>query len=147
MPAMTSTPFEEERSFTGLYATKRARLCLANNTTGLTVASTTAQWDAAELTGNGYARFEWTVPAGAYNATTLRFEAPAQLAQFQASAGGAGLTWNTAYLVFGTLSGGVTTWQTGVSYLVVESPNIVLSPGEPRGYNVQLLTDGLTVTS
>jgi hypothetical protein len=147
MPAMIQTPYQDGLTFTSQFAGKKARLCLALNTSGLTDAATTAQWDAVELSGNGYARYIWTVPAGAYNSTTLRFEAAAQLCQFQASSGGAGLTWNTAYLVFGTESGGVTTWQTGVSFILVESPNITLAPGEPRGYNVQILADGLTVTS
>lgn len=146
MPAMAMTPYEAERLFVAGYQGKRARLCLANNTTSLGQSSTTAQWDAAELSANGYARYEWTIPAGAYNATTERFEAPNVLASFQASSGGAGLSWNTAYLVLGTISSGVTTWNTGVSYLLVESPTVALSPGEPRGYNVLIFTDGFLVT-
>jgi len=144
---MLQTPYEAGRMFANDYAGKRVRLCLANNTSGLGMTSTTAQWDAAELSGNGYARYEWTVPSGAYNSTTERFEAPNVLATFQASGGGAGLSWNTAYLVIGTISGGVTTWGTGVSYILVESPTVALAPGEPRGYNVLLYTDGFTVTA
>jgi hypothetical protein len=34
-----------------------------------------------------------------------------------------------------------------VSYLLVESPTVALSPGEPRTYNVVLFTDGFVVTS
>lgn len=147
MPALTQTPFEAGRMFANDYAGKRARLCLANNTTSLGLASTTAQWDAAEISGNGYARVEWTIPSGSYNSTTERFEVAAQAAAFTASSGGSGLSWNTVYLVLGTISGGVTTWFTGVSYLLVESPTVALSPGEPRTYNVVLFTDGFVVTS
>lgn len=146
----TQTPYEDGRLWAANYSGKRASVRLALNTTGstaLTVNSTTAEWDAIELSGNGYARFEWTLPVGSFNTTTNRYEAPTQLCQFQASSGGTGLTWNTAYLVIGTISGSTTTWNTGVSFIRVENPNIVLYPGEPRGYLVTLFTDGFLVTS
>lgn len=145
MPAMVVTPWGDQQTFASRFAGKKARFCLANNTTGLTDASTTSQWDASELTGNGYARYVWTIPAGSYNSTTSRFEAPTELAQFQASSGGTGLAWNTAYVVLGTETGGVTTWETGVQMLLADSQ--ALAPGEPRGYVVKLLADGLTVSS
>lgn len=145
---MTPTPYEIGRLFGGEYAGKRARLCLANTTAGSpSITSTTAQWDAVELSGNGYTRYEWTIPTGAYNYTTERFEAASQLCQFNASSGGAGLSWNAAYLVIGTISSGVTTWFTGVSYVLPESPNAVLSPGEARSYDVLVYTDGFLVTA
>jgi hypothetical protein len=147
MPAMTQTPYEAGRMFANDYAGKKARLCLANNTGSLGLTSTTAQWDAAEISGNGYARVEWTIPSGSYNSTTERFEVAAQAAAFTASSGGTGLSWNTAYLVIGTISGGVTTWNTGVSYILVESPTVALSPGEPRTYNTTIFTDGFLVAS
>jgi hypothetical protein len=145
--AMIQTPYEAGRLF-GSYEGLRARLCLATTTSGSPgVNSTTAQWDATELSGNGYARFEWTLPGGAYNSTTERFEAAAQLCTFTASSGGAGLTWNAAYLVLGTISGGVTTWGTGVSYVLTHSPSITLPAATSRGYNVSLFTDGFLVTA
>jgi len=144
---MTQTPYEAGRMFANDYAGKRARLCLANNTGSLGLTSTTSQWDAAEISGNGYARVEWTIPSGSYNSSTERFEVAAQAAAFTASSGGSGLSWNTAYLVIGTISGGVTTWNTGVSYILVESPTVALSPGEPRTYNTTIFTDGFLVAS
>ncbi|MBU6250970.1 MAG: hypothetical protein KGO47_07390 [Cyanobacteria bacterium REEB417] len=144
---MTQTPYEAGRMFANDYAGKRARLCLANNAGSLGVNSTTAQCDAAEISGNGYARVEWTIPSGAYNSTAERFEAAVQAAVFTASSGGTGLAWNFAYLVLGTVSGGVTTWNTGVSYVLVESPSVALAPGEPRTYNITLFTDGFLVTA
>jgi hypothetical protein len=149
MPAaMIQTPFEAGRMFANDYAGKRARLCLANTASGSPgINSTTAQWDAVELSGNGYSRSEWTIPSGSYNSTTERFEAAAQLCQFTASSGGAGLSWNAVYLVIGTLSGSTTTWNTGVSFTLTESPNAVLSPGEVRSYNVLLYTDGFLLTA
>ena len=149
MPAaMILTPFEAGRLYTSDYAGKRARLCLANTASGLPgINSTTAQWDAVELSGNGYARFEWTIPTGSYNATTERYEANNQLATFGATAGGAGLSWNAAYLVIGTLSGSVTTYNTGVSFILNESPAITLAAGDIRGYYVQIFSDGFLVTA
>lgn len=145
--AMTQTPYEAGRLFANSYAGKKARLCLAVNSGSLGLTSNTAAWDAVELSGNGYARFEWTIPSGSYNSTTERFEVATQLCEYAASSGGAGLNWNTAYLVIGTISGNTTTWNTGVSFVLPESPNIVLSPGEPRSYSVLLFTDGFLVTA
>jgi hypothetical protein len=145
---MLQTPFEAARLFAGDYAGKKARLCLATATAGNPgISSTTAQWDTVERSGNGYARCEWTIPAGSFNATADRFEAGSQVCTFTASAGGAGLTWNTAYLVIGTISGSTVTWNTGVSFLLTESPSISLAAGASRNYTVQLFTDGFTVTA
>jgi len=121
---MLQTPFEAERLFAGDYAGKKARLCLATTTGGsLGLSSNTAAWDAVERSGNGYARCEWTIPAGTFNGTMARFEAGPQSCQFTAS--GAALTWNAAYLVIGTIGiGGAVTW-----------------------YTISLFTDGFTVTA
>ena len=147
MPAaMLQTPYEAERLFTGDYAGKKARLCLATTTSGSpNLSSNTAAWDAVERSGNGYARCEWTIPTGSFNSTTERFEAGSQSCVFTAS--GSALTWNAAYLVIGTISGGVTTWGTGVSFVLTESPSISLAAGASRIYTVQLFTDGFTVTA
>ena len=145
---MLQTPFEAGRIFAGDYAGKKARLCLATTSSaspGLT--SNTAAWDAVELGGNGYARCEWTIPAGSFNSTTDRFEAGSQACQFLATGGGAGLSWNAAYLVIGTISGASVTWNTGVSYVLTENPTATLAAGSSRTYTVNLFTDGFTVTS
>ena len=147
MPAaMLQTPYEAERLFAGDYAGKQARLCLATTASGSPgLSSNTAAWDAVERSGNGYARCEWTIPTGSFNSTTDRFEAGSQSCVFTAS--GSALTWNAAYLVIGTISGGVTTWGTGVSFVLTESPSISLTAGLSRIYTVQLFTDGFTVTA
>ncbi len=147
MPAaMLQAPYEAERLFAGVYAGKKARLCLATTTGGSPgLTSNTAAWDAVERSGNGYARCEWTIPAGSFNNTTERFEAGSQSCLFTAS--GSTLTWNAAYLVIGTISGGTVTWGTGVSFVLTESPSISLAAGASRIYTVQLFTDGFTVTA
>ena len=142
---MIQTPFEAERIFAASYAGKKARLCLATATTQ-DLESTTAQWDAVEKSGNGYVRCEWIIPEGSYEAE--RFEAETQNCQFTASSGGAGLSWNAAYLVIGTIGGGgVVTWNTGVSFVLTENPLVTLTAGTSRPYTVKLFTDGFTVTA
>ena len=142
---MIQTPFEAERIFAASYAGKKARLCLATATTE-DLESTTAQWDAVEKSGNGYVRCEWIIPEGSYEAE--RFEAETQNCQFTASSGGAGLSWNAAYLVIGTIGGGgVVTWNTGVSFVLTENPVVTLTAGTSRPYTVKLFTDGFTVTA
>ena len=147
MPAaMLQTPYEAEGLFALRYAGKKARLCLATTTGGSPgLTSNTAAWDAVERSGNGYARCEWTIPAGSFNGTTDRFEAGSQPCVFTAS--GSALTWNAAYLVIGTISGGTVTWGTGVSFVLTESPSISLAAEASRIYTVQLFTDGFTVTA
>lgn len=142
---MIQTPFEAGRIFAASYAGKKARLCLATATTQ-DLESTTAQWDAVEKSGNGYVRCEWIIPEGSYEAE--RFEAETQNCQFIASSGGAGLSWNAAYLVIGTIGGGgVVTWNTGVSFVLTENPLVTLAAGTSRPYTVKLFTDGFTVTA
>lgn len=138
---------ELARVYTAAYQGRTARLCLAQNSGALTKASTTAQWDAVEITaqaGEGYAREVWTIPAGAYNAATGDVRSAQQRAEFEADSDGLGLTWDTAYLVLGTTVSSVTTWDTHVAGIYVESPAVALSPGQPRIYDVSLHTDDIT---
>ena len=142
---MQISPGELGRVWAASYEGKTARLCLALNTGGLTKASTTAQWDALELSGNGYSRVSWTLPAGAFDATADRFQVEERLCSFAASANGAGLTYDTVYLVIG--SGSPTTWSTSIYGLFTENPNIALPPGAPRSYRIRLFTDDVIVTA
>jgi hypothetical protein len=137
--------------FAAAYQGRVVRACLATNAGSLTKNSTTAQWDAAEISAQaseGYARVQWTIPAGAYDAATGRFRSPQQLATFTAAANGLGLTYDTLYIVLGTAGGGgAVTWDATVAMLHVEAPSIALSPGEPRSYRVRLLTDDITTVA
>ena len=144
--SMSLTPFAMAALYS-VWQGKRARLCLAQNSGSLTKTSTTSQWDAAEISGNGYSRYIWTVPAGAYDATLDRFQAAIETATFTASANGGGLNWNAAYLVLGTISGSNTTWDTSPTAVFSESPSVALAPGEPRGYAIRLLTDEVIVAA
>lgn len=141
--SMILTPYAQEQMWIAWGQNKQARLCLAQNAGSLSQFSTTAQWDAAELSGNGYGRFTWTLPNGAYDSTAARFQVPIQQATFTASAGGSGLAFNSLYLVLGTGSGNNITWNTGVTAIFTESPSVALAPGEPRAYNIRLFTDNI----
>lgn len=146
--AWTATPFLDEQLFANTFAGKRASMRLCVNPGSLGVTSTRAQWEAVELTGNGYARYEWTIPSGSFNSTTNRWQAPPQLCEFTASSGGSGLTWNTAIIVLGTFANNVFTPQSGVSFLLTEPSNrTILAGAPPSSYQVTIHTDGFTVTS
>ena len=146
--AVEISPFTDEKIYTSIFAGKRARMSLAVNPGSLGISSTTAAWDAVELSGNGYARSEWTIPNGTYNSTTGRFEAPTKLCEFSASSGGQGLQWNSAYIVLGTISNNVTTWDTGIFGLITEASSVIILPGAtPQSYELNYFTNGFQVTS
>lgn len=148
MPAFVMTPYQDGLTYAATFAGKALKACLAVNPGSLTDTSTVAQWDAAKLSGNGYADFTWTAPAGSFNSTTGRFEASSQLASFTAAAGGAGLTWNAVYLVAGSISGGVTTWETTAPRaILLLGSSFVLPAGKAYGYTINIFADGFTVTS
>jgi hypothetical protein len=133
------------------YQGRRARLCLAINSTALTKESTTAQWDAVEISSqaaDGYARVVWTLPAGAYSSALGMVQGTGNLSTFQATSGGIGLEFDTAYLVLGTLSGGTTTWDTHVAGVLPMLPeDQTLSPGQPLSIEVFTLVDDITAVA
>ena len=129
------------------YQGRRARLCLAVNSAGLTVNSTTAQWDAAEITSqaaNGYARVEWTMPAAAYSNALGMAQGNGYLATFQATPSGLGMNFTHAYLVYGN----GTTWDTNIANLwPLEPGDQVLSQGQPISFEVISLVDNIATVS
>ena len=140
---------ELSRVYAASYQGRKARLCLAINSASLTVDSTTAQWDAVEISGqasNGYARVEWTLGAGSYSAGLGMVQGPSSLATFQATPNGLGLTFDTAYMVLGTINGGTTTWDANVARVLVLPPaNQALQPGQPLSFQDITLVDDITV--
>ena len=139
---------ELARVYTASYQGRRARWCLAINSAGLTEESTTAQWDAVEISGqasDGYARVEWTMPAAAYSASLGMVQSTGYLATIQAAANGLGLEFDTAYLVYGTQNGGTTTWDTHVAGILPVLPeHQAISPGQPISFEVFALVDDIT---
>jgi hypothetical protein len=147
--AFLTTPFLDGKIYAATLAGKRASMRLAMNTGSLGDTSSVAAWDAVQLSGNGYAAYEWTIPAGSFNNTTGRFQAPSQLCEFTASANGAGLTWNSVYIVLGTIANNVTTWETTApSFLLSIGSNATLLAGStPKSYALTLYADGFTLES
>lgn len=148
---MQTSPAELLRVHSAAYQGRRARLCLAINSASLTVSSTTAQWDAVEITSqasNGYARVVWTLPSASYSPGLGMVQGASYLATFQATSNGIGLTFDTVYLVYGTLSGGVTTWDTNVANIQVLPPeDQVLAAGQPVSFEVPTLVDDITTVA
>lgn len=137
---------ELARVYATAYQGRVARLCLAIATSGLSVDSTTAAWDAAEITSqaaSGYARAQWTLPAGSYNTSLGRFQTPSNPAVFQATAAGLGINYDSVYLVLGTANGSSVTWDTHIAGLFTENPSRALAPGEPRTYKVFFVHDDI----
>lgn len=135
---------ELSRVYTAAYEGKVIRFCLSSNTS-LTVDSTTAQWDAVELaSSNGYARVVITIPSATYDNTIGMQKSSELTATFTGAS--SGFSFSRVYGVIGTVSGGVTTWNTNISYLFVESTPISLAAGISQPYKVYLLTDDKTTS-
>lgn len=133
--ALTTTVSQAElaRVAAAAYEGKTYRMSLANNTTSLTSESTVAQWDAAKLSGNGYADATGTLATGSYNSTTARYEIPQVSVTFTADGGN--WTFNTLYVV---ITDGATS---SLHSVVVESPSVTLVDGASITYRVTLNTD------
>jgi hypothetical protein len=110
------------------------RVCLAlNDTQQLTVNSSVAAWDGAELSGSGYARVTGFIDQGEYNQTSARYEMPRITAEFRAQAGE--LIYNTVYLV---IDDG---YQETLHSIIVESTDVTLVDGASVIYRITLVTD------
>jgi hypothetical protein len=92
-----------------------------------------AQWDAAKISGNGYADITGTIGTGTYNATTARYELPQITATFTAAGGN--WVYNTLYVV---ITDGSTS---SIHSVIVESPAVTLVDGGSITYRVVLNTD------
>lgn len=110
------------------------RICLAlNGASGLTANSTVAEWDAEELSGNGYTRVEGVIGTGSWDSTDLRYEMPVIDAEFQASGGS--LTYDTVYTV---IDDG---YEETLHSIIVETPSVTLVDGASIIYRITLATD------
>lgn len=132
------------RVYQASYQGRVARVCLANNPGSLTIDSATAAWDAAEITGQasyGYARVVWTIPSGAYSTGDGFFLGQAQDVVFTANSSPQGLQFDSLYVVTGTVSGGVTTWETYIERLNVFVPSVALPSGTSVSYPIDFVVD------
>lgn len=114
------------------YEGETLKVMLCNvGTTGYTPESTVANWQSAEVSGNGYTRFSAVVATGSYSGTAGAYVLPDINAAFTASGVGYSYDRVVAYIDGETYPHSVTT----------ESPNVVLSPGQTQTYRYALLTD------
>lgn len=103
----------------------------AATTGSLTIASSLALWEAAELAAtNGYAAVTGTVGTGSLNSTTGRWESPVLSGQF-GPATGAGFQYDAVIIKIGSSR----TMPYAVNML---SSPIVLAAGQSRGFNITL---------
>lgn len=103
----------------------------AATTGSLTVASSLALWEAAELAAtNGYAPVTGTVGTGAINSSTGRWESPVLSGQF-GPATGAGFQYDAVIIKIGS------TRTKPYAVNLLPSP-VVLAAGQSRGFNITL---------
>jgi hypothetical protein len=106
------------------------KVFLANSDT-LTVASTIAEWESAELAAvNGYTAATGTIGTGVYNSGTLRVEPPAITGQF-GPASGSGISFNAMIIKIGT------TRTRPYAVRLYEVPQL-LAAGQSRGFSITL---------
>jgi len=99
--------------------------------TGYTAENTVANWQSAEISGNGYVRFSEAIAAGTYSSGDGRYNLPVIDAEFTAT--GAGYTYDRVVL-----------YIDGATYphsVIEENPNIVLAAGQAQTYRLTLNTD------
>lgn len=114
------------------YEGKTIKVMLCNvAATGYTAESTVANWQTAEVSGNGYARFSAVVATGSYSGTAGAYVIPTINAAFTASGVGYSYDRVVAYI----------DGETYVHSVVAESPNVVMSPGQAQTYAIELMTD------
>lgn len=103
----------------------------AATTGSLTLTSTLAAWEAAELaTVNGYAAVTGTVGNGSLNTTTGRWESPVLTGQF-GPATGAGFQYDAVIIKIGT------TRTRPYAVNLLDTP-ILLAAGQSRGFQYTL---------
>ena len=93
--------------------------------------STVANWQTVEKSGNGYARYSEQIGIGSYSTTDGRYNLPNIYAEF--TAGGVGYSFSHVILYI--------TGQTYLHSMLVESPAVILLPGQSQSYKITLAQD------
>lgn len=124
--AFQITPGEIEYEH-GLVLASQSYKVFCATTGSLTIASTVAQWEAAEIAANGgYVAATGTIAAGSLNSTTGRWESPVISGQF-GPATGAGFQFDAMIVKIGTA-------RTKPYAVQLFSTPIVLAAGQARGF-------------
>jgi hypothetical protein len=123
---------ELKRQAAAAFEGKTVKVMLCNvGSTGYDAESTVANWQSAEVSGNGYSRFSATIGTGSYNATSAQYELPVINAAFTANGGTINYDRVVVYI----------NGETYIHSLAVESPNVILSPGQTQTYAITLAQD------
>jgi hypothetical protein len=99
--------------------------------TGFTAENTVAQWQATEISGNGYIRFSEVIGTGEYVPLDARYNLPVVDAEFAATE--AGYMYDRVVLY---IDG-----ATHPHSVIEEDPNVVLLPGQKQTYRLTLAAD------
>jgi hypothetical protein len=120
---------ELERQAALVYEGQTLKVMLCNSgLTGFTQESTVAQWQTAELSGDGYIRYSEEIGTGSYVAGEGAYILPAIDAGFVAS--GTGYSYDRVVLY---IDG-----STHPHSILIEDPNIILLPGQTQTYRLIL---------
>jgi hypothetical protein len=114
------------------YEGETLKVMLCNvGVTGYTAENTVAQWQAQELSGDGYVRYSEVIGVGSYNSTEGRYELPSIDADFTCD----GSPWSYDRVIL---------YIDGATYpyaVLTEDPNIVLADGQTQTYRLSLNSD------
>ena len=115
-----------------LFEGETYKVFLALNPNTLNEESDLSLWLAAECSGGGYQAATGTVPTGAWNATTGRYELP--LLTISVTATGAGFSFDSIVTKIGNA-------RTGVANVTTLPSVVAMAAGQSRSYQVRLVQD------
>lgn len=161
------SPKELERVATAAYAGKRLRVFLAIvNTETYNSSTSVATWETLSVVGNGYADYKEIIDLGSYDATDTRYELGGLDttggyidAEFAATSGGVGFTYNRVIVVvqdqdssntitYTELTSDVATITTASGHGLTTGDEVVISGATNTTYNgVYIVTGTPTSTS
>jgi hypothetical protein len=123
---------ELQRVAAAAYETRTLKVMLCQVAlTNYTAENTVANWQSAEVSGNGYVRYSVVIGVGTYSSGDGRYNLPTVDAAFTAT--GVGYSYDRIVL-----------YIDGATYphsVITENPNIVLSSGQVQTYRLNLNCD------
>jgi hypothetical protein len=149
---LSLSPKELERIAAAAYEGKRVRVFLASLTNeGYDASSTVANWETIRLSGNGYADYREVIAIGSYDTTDLRYEIGGAItangfidAEFAASSGGVGYSYNRAVVVIQSVN-----VEKTISYVELTSNVATITTTAAHGLTAgaEIVLSGMTNTT